>query len=282
MKFKNLFIVSLLLLSLGLVACSGGDEKSITVVSREDGSGTRSAFVELAGVLKKDDQGKTDQTTEEAIIQMQTEGVIQTVSKDDLAIGYISTGSMSDRVKALDIDGFSPSQENIRSGDYKISRPFLLVTKEKNPLIEDFMSFIMSPAGQEIIGQDYIPLDPVGDYEPHDLAGKITIAGSTSVAPLMEKLTEAYSQINSQVSFEIQQPGSSAGIASALDATVDIGMSSRELTDDEASKLERQVIAIDGIAVIVNKNNSLDTISLDQLRKVFIGEILDWKELGGK
>ncbi len=278
MKFKKL-ILSFLLATVFLTGCqSKSNKQAITVVSREEGSGTRSAFVELTGVLKKDGDEKIDQTTEEAIIQMQTETVIKNVESDKNAIGYISTGSLSERVKALNVDGVEPSQENIKSGSYKISRPFILVQKEENPLVNDFIKFILSKEGQNIISEDYIAYQEGESYQSSNLEGKIVVAGSTSVSPIMEKLKEEYTKLNN-VDIEIQQTGSSAGINSSIEGSADIGMSSRALSEEEKSQLKETTIALDGIAVIVNKENTLDDISLEKLRSIFLGEIEDWEEI---
>lgn len=282
MKIKKLLLLSSLLLAGVLTACGSSQENSINVVSREEGSGTRSAFVELTGVLEKNGDDKLDKTSEEAIIQMQTEGVIKTVENDENSIGYISTGSLSDRVKAINVDGVEPSSENIKTGAYKISRPFILVTKDSKPLTEDFLSFINSKEGQEIVGKDYIPVDTNTEYKPGDLRGTISIAGSTSISPVMEKLSESYKKLNPGINIELQQTGSSAGITSTIEGTVDLGMSSRALTSEEKSKLRETTIALDGIAVIVNKNNPVEDLSLEEIRNIFIGEILDWNNLGGK
>lgn len=282
MKIKKLLLLSSLLLAGVLTACGSSQENSINVVSREEGSGTRSAFVELTGVLEKNGDDKLDKTSEEAIIQMQTEGVIKTVENDENSIGYISTGSLSDRVKAINVDGVEPSSENIKTGAYKISRPFILVTKDSKPLTEDFLSFINSKEGQEIVGKDYIPVDTNTEYKPGDLRGTISVAGSTSISPVMEKLSESYKKLNPGINIELQQTGSSAGITSTIEGTVDLGMSSRALTSEEKSKLRETTIALDGIAVIVNKNNPVEDLSLEEIRNIFIGEILDWNNLGGK
>ncbi len=276
---KKIILGLILVISFSLVAC-GGKKDNINVISREEGSGTRSAFVELTGVLEKNKDSEADRTTEEAIIQMQTEGVIQSVSKDENGIGYISTGSLSDRVKALKINGYAPTKENIKDKNYEISRPFILATKTETDLTKDFLSFVNSKSADVIVGKSYIAMDNTEDYLPSNLSGTITIAGSTSVAPLMEKLVDEYKSLNPNVKAEIQQTGSSAGITSVLEGTADIGMSSRELSTEEKSKLSEKIIALDGIAVIVNKENPIDELSIDDVKHIFTGTVVNWSEVG--
>lgn len=276
---KKIILGLILVMSFSLVAC-GGKKDNINVISREEGSGTRSAFVELTGVLEKNKDSEADKTTEEAIIQMQTEGVIQSVSKDENGIGYISTGSLSDRVKALKINGYAPTKENIKDKNYEISRPFILATKTETDLTKDFLSFVTSKSADVIVGKSYIAMDNTEDYLPSNLSGTITIAGSTSVAPLMEKLVDEYKSLNPNVKAEIQQTGSSAGITSVLEGTADIGMSSRELSTEEKSKLSEKIIALDGIAVIVNKENPIEELSIDDVKNIFTGTVTNWSEVG--
>lgn len=277
---KVIALISILVISSTLlVAC--GNKEEILVVSREEGSGTRSAFVELTGILEKDSNGnETDHTTKEAVTQMQTETVIQSVSGNKNAIGYISTGSLNDTVKAVSVDSFQPSIENIKSGQYKISRPFNIALKERGPLVDDFISYILSKEGQTIVSSSYISIDDnLAEYNPRDLEGKIVIAGSTSVAPLMENLAEEYMKLNPNIEIEIQQNGSSAGITAAIDGTAQIGMASRELKDSEKEKLEHMPIALDGIAVIVNQDNPIKDISIDNIKNIFTGEKKSWSDL---
>lgn len=250
----------------------------IIVITREQGSGTRGAFVELTGVEENDQ----DNTTEEAIVQNKTDGVMTSVSGDENSIGYISLGSLNDTVKALKIDGAEASSESIKAGDYKISRPFNIAYKE-GELSEggqDFIKFILSKEGQEIVSEDYIAVvDDAPAYEPSDVSGSLTIAGSSSVTPVMEKLAEAYSAINPNLQIAVQQSDSSAGIKAVVDGISEIGMASRELKDSELSEVKGEAIALDGIAVIVNKNNGVDDMTMDSLKGIYTGEILDWEEV---
>lgn len=255
----------------------------ITVVSREDGSGTRGAFIELFGVEEKDANGeKVDNTTEEATISNSTSVVITSVAGDDYAIGYISLGSLNDTVKALKIDGADATVDNIKSGTYKIARPFNIATKGNlSEAAQDFINYIMSADGQKVIEENgYISASENGAYEGSQPEGTVVVAGSSSVSPVMEKLKEAYQKVNPNASVEVQQSDSTTGMTSAIDGICDIGMASRELKDSELeSGLENTVIAMDGIAVVVNKNNSLDDLSSDQVKSIYIGESLTWDEV---
>lgn len=256
----------------------------ISVYSREEGSGTRSAFVELFEVEEKDANGKKlDMTTEAASITNSTSVMMTSLASDEQGIGYISLGSLNSSVKALKIDGAEPTADNVKNGDYKISRPFTIVTKEGlSDLAQDFIDFIVSSDGQEIIEkQGYVSVDSKAPaYQGSDLSGKIVIAGSSSVTPVMEKLQEAYLTLHPQVKIEVQQSDSTTGITMALEGTCDIGMASRELKDSEQSEgLSATVIAQDGIAVIVNTKASLDGLSSEEVRAIFSGEIHDWSDL---
>ena len=272
------------LMAFGLAGCGGGDSgdgeaKDITVISREEGSGTRDAFVELTGVMEDD----IDRTVDTAEISNSTSVVIQSVAGNEAAIGYISMGSMSEEVKALKINGAEANVDNVKSGDYELQRPFNIVTKgELGELPQDFVDFIMSSDGQAIIEEEgYIAVNEDAEpYEAKGLTGTVTLAGSTSVAPVMEVLADKYKEVNEDVTIEIQQTGSGAGIQSTIEGVCDIGMASRALEDEEAAEgLESQEIALDGIAVIVNTANSVEEISMEQIMKVFIGEITNWSEL---
>ena len=256
----------------------------ITIVSREDGSGTRGAFIELFGIEEKNDAGeKVDMTTEEAQITNSTSVMLTTVAGDDYAIGYVSLGSLDDSVKALKIDGAEATAENIKSGDYKVSRPFNIATKEglDNEVASDFIAFIMSEEGQAVVADNgYIPLDDVAPYEGSTPSGKAVVGGSSSVSPVMEKLIEAYKEVNPNAEIELQTTDSTTGMTSTIDGSYDIGMASRELKDEElGGGLVPQVIATDGIAVIVNKNNTLDELSSDQVKAIYTGETLTWDEV---
>lgn len=301
MKIKSKFMVLAigLVTILALTACgnsnngntnNGGDDTTskagatgeIVVVSREDGSGTRGAFTEITKILEKDANGnEVDGTYSEALIQNSTDAVMQTVSNDETAIGYISLGSLNDKVKAVKINDVAPDAEEIVNGNYAISRPFILVNKaELNDLGKDFINFIVSEEGQKISeAEGYIKVKDIKPYEKNEQTGKLVVAGSTSVTPVLEKLAEAYEAMYSEVVVEIQSTGSSAGIQATVDGAADIGMSSRELKDKEKGSLEETVIAIDGIAVIVNNDNGIESITLDNVKNIFTGKITEWEEV---
>lgn len=255
----------------------------ITIVSREDGSGTRGAFVELFGIEEKVEGEKVDMTTQEAQITNSTSVMMTTVAGDDYAIGYVSLGSLNDSVKALKIDGAEATAENIKSGTYKVSRPFNIATKEgaDNEVAEDFINFILSEEGQKVVADNgYISLDDAKPYEGSAPEGKAVVGGSSSIAPVMEKLIEAYKAVNDKAQIELQSTDSTTGMTSAIDGSYDIGMASRELKDTETSEgLASQVIATDGIAVIVNKNNVTDELSSDQVKTIYTGDALTWDEV---
>ncbi len=258
--------------------------KKIKVISREDGSGTRSAFVELLGIEQEDEQGNTiDMTTVEANITNSTSVMITSVAGNEYAIGYISLGSLNDTVKALSVDGVEASIENVKSGTYQVSRPFNIATKEGlSEVAQDFISFIMSKEGQAVIEENgYVTVvDDAQAYSGNKPEGKIVVAGSSSVTPVMEKLKEAYLSINSNATIEIQQSDSSTGMNFAIDGSCDIGMASRELKESELEKgLTSTTIAMDGIAVIVNNNNPIDDLQSEQIKNIFMGEVTTWSEI---
>ena len=270
----------LLTIALGLGIVGGALAASeITVVSREAGSGTRGAFVELTGVEAKDADGKkVDMTYEDAIIQNGTAQVITTVEGDENAIGYISLGSLGDTVKAVTVGGVEATPENVKNGSYSVARPFNIAVKEGvSETALDFIAWVLSAEGQQIVlGNKYVELDAV-EYTAAPVAGKIVIGGSSSVGPLMEKLTEAYKAINADVEIEVQVSDSTTGMQGAIDGTFDIGMASRELKDSETGAgLMPTVIAMDGIAVIVHKDNAVANLTKDQIRQIFVGELTDW------
>lgn len=258
-------------------------EKDIVVVSREDGSGTRGAFIELVGVEQKDASGnKVDNTTIDAEIVNSTSVVTQTVTGNDAAIGYISLGSLNDTVKALEIDGAAPTVENIKNGTYKVARPFNIVMK--NALSEPaqaFVDFILSAEGQQVVADNhYIPLDNAPAFTGSTVSGKVVVAGSSSVTPVMEKLKEAYMAVNPNAEIEIQMSDSSTGVNSAIDGTCDFGMASRELKDSEVEKgATSTVIAMDGIAIIVNLNNPVTALTSEQVRSIYVGETTNWADV---
>lgn len=255
----------------------------ITVVSREDGSGTRGAFIELFGVEEKDANGeKVDYTTEEATISNSTSVVMTTVAGDDYAIGYISLGSLNDSVKPLKIDGAEATVENIKSETYKIARPFNIATNgEVSEVAQDFIDFIMSADGQAVVEDTgYISVSDATAYAGSKPEGTVVVAGSSSVSPVMEKLKEAYLAVNTSATIEIQTSDSTTGMTSAIDGICDIGMASRELKDSEIEAgLTNTVIAMDGIAVIVNKNNSTEELTSEQVKLIYTGETLAWDEV---
>ena len=263
---------------------SGSASQPISVVSREDGSGTRGAFVELTGVEEKDADGnKTDNTTADAIISNSTDIMMTTVSGDEYAIGYSSTGSLNDTVKALNVDGVEPTAQNIKDGKYSLSRPFNIATKgTPGKLAQDFIDYILSEEGQKVVEDNgYIAsVDDAKAFKSSGESGKLVVAGSSSVTPVMEKLAEAYKAVNKKAEIEIQESDSTTGMTAAADGTCDIGMASRELEDSEKDKgLTSQAIALDGIAVIVNTQNTRTEITTDMVKKIFTGEVTDWNDV---
>lgn len=271
-----------LMTGLLLVGCGNASDE-ITVVTREDGSGTRGAFVELFGVEEKDAGGnKVDHTTDEANTIQSTSVMMTTIAGSENAIGYISLGSMNDTIKAVKIDGAEASAANIKAGTYKVSRPFNIATKENvSPIAQDFINFILSIEGQNVVeAENFIANDGAKPYSASGATGKIVVAGSSSVTPVMEKLKEAYLKLNTGAEIEVQQSDSSTGISAAIDGTCHIGMASRELKDSEiASGIKGTVIATDGIVVIVNKNSSIDNLTKDQVKAIYTGEITNWSEI---
>jgi phosphate transport system substrate-binding protein len=256
----------------------------ISVVAREDGSGTRSAFVELFGVEDEVDGKKADATTLDASITNSTAVMLTTIAGDPRAIGYISLGSLDPAVKALDIDGTPATTENVKNGSYKIQRPFNLVTTgELSPVAQDFMDFILSTEGQAVVeANHYVAVvDTASSWKAAaGASGSVKVAGSSSVTPVMEKLKEAYEALNPDAHLEIQQSDSSTGIQSALDGICDIGMASRALKDTEsAAGLSATVIALDGIATIVNNDNPLSGLASEQVRDIYLGIVTDWEAL---
>ena len=261
---------------------SNQEDFDITVVSREDGSGTRGAFIELVGLEEEKNGEKKDTTTDDAVVQNSTNGVMQTVSQDLSAIGYVSLGSVNDNVKKLKVEGKEATDKNIESGDYTLQRPFNLAFKKDklDDLAKDFLAFVLSKDAQDIVEKEgYIKVE-AKKYKGKKIKGNLTIAGSTSVTPLMEKLVEKYKNINPDANIEIQSTGSSSGIESTISDVSQIAMASRELKDDEKDKLQVEVLAKDGIAVIVNKDNSkLNDLTKDQLKEIFSGKIKNTADL---
>lgn len=256
--------------------------RTITVVSREDGSGTRGAFIELFGIEEKDDAGnKVDKTTTEAIIANKTDVMLTNVSGDTYAIGYVSLGSLSSSVKAVKIDGTEATPENVKNGTYKIARPFNIATKaEISEVAQDFIDFILSQEGQEVVTDGYIQIDDAAPaYSGSAPEGKIVVAGSSSVSPIMEKLKEAYLAINPNATIEIQTSDSTSGMNGAIEGTCDIGMASRDLKDSELAELTSTSIALDGIAVVVNNDNPVESLTSDNVKSIFTGEVEAWSEV---
>ena len=255
----------------------------ITIVSREDGSGTRGAFIELFGIEEEVEGEKVDMTTEEAQITNSTSVMLTTVAGDEYAIGYVSLGSLDDSVKALKIDGAEATAENVKSGTYKVSRPFNIATKEgaDNEVANDFITFIMSTEGQQVVEENgYIPLDGTQAYEGTAPSGKAVVGGSSSVSPVMAKLIEADKEVNPNAEIELQTTDSTTGMESTINGSYDIGMASRELKDTELSEgLTGQVIATDGIAVIVNNDSTVDELSSEQVKSIYTGEAVTWADV---
>lgn len=291
MKKKILAVMSAIVITtLAFTGCGNSNEENsskadggmsgeITVVSREEGSGTRDAFVELLEIV---DENDNDLTTEMAEVTNSTSVMMSTVAQNAKAIGYVSLGSLSDEVKAVQVDGVAATPEDIKSGAYKVARPFNLAFKEDKltDLDKDFIKFIMSEQGQAIIDEEgYISLEAEGSYQAAKLKGKITLAGSTSVAPLMDVIKDAYIKLNPDVTIEIQESGSSAGIQSAMEGATEIGMSSRELKEEEAKELTSKQIAMDGIAVIVNKENTATNLTSKQIKSIYTGDVTDWADV---
>lgn len=302
MKLRKLLAMTLVVAMIGALAAGCGSKSEetgaegegeqqtaewdasndITVVSREDGSGTRGAFIELFGIEQKDESGnKVDHTTEDANITNSTEVMMSTVAGNEYAIGYVSLGSLGDSVKAVKIDGAEATEENIKAGTYKVSRPFNIATKDEiSDIAQDFINFILSEEGQKVVSENgYISLDDVKPYESNGATGKVVVAGSSSVTPVMEKLKEAYQKVNSGAEIEINQSDSTTGMTSAMSGICDIGMASRELKDEEAQELTSIVIATDGIAVIVNNDSPVEELTSDQVKAIFTGETVAWDEI---
>lgn len=266
-------------------AAGASMEGAIDVISREDGSGTRGAFIELFGVEQKDAASgeKVDYTTDDAEITNSTEVMITSVAGDKQAIGYISLGSLNDSVKALKIDGAAATVDDIKDGTYKIARPFNIVTTgEVSDVAQDFINFIFSEEGQKVVEDNgYISQGNQGAYTASGKSGKVTVAGSSSVTPVMEKLAEAYKALNSAVTVEVQQSDSTTGVTSSIEGVCDIGMASRDLKEEETAKgAQGQVIAMDGIAVVVNNENPIEDLTSEQVKDIYVGDTTDWSELG--
>ena len=257
-------------------------KKTISVMSREEGSGTRGAFIELFGVEQKNSSGKkVDYTTDEAAITNSTSVMLTSVAGDIYSIGYVSLGSLNDSVKALKIEGVDATVSNIKNKSYKISRPFNIAVKEKlSAPAQDFVNFIMSSEGQKIVEKNkYIAVESKS-FTSNKASGKVVVAGSSSVSPVMEKLIEAYKSVNPKARIELQTSDSTTGVTNAANGTCDIGMASRGLKETEKAKgLKEITIAIDGIAVVVNKANPLVNAKIEIVRDIYMGKIQKWSEI---
>lgn len=289
MKIKGKKTAFAVLTAASLILTAGCSEKKefnmsseIHTVSREDGSGTRGAFTDIFKItIKGADGSKKDLTTKEALVVNKTDVMLINISGDRYAIGYISLGSLNTSVKALKIDGVNASEENIRNGAYALSRPFNIVIQEDTaPLALDFIEFILSKEGQAIAANEYVAVDyNSAPYSGNRPSGKIVVSGSSSVTPIVEKLGEAYEKTNPGATVEIQMSDSTAGVTGVLSGTCDIGLSSRWLTEEEKSQLTEISIATDGIVIVVNNENPIESLTKDQVRKIFIGETIRWAEV---
>ena len=296
-KTKKLIVLGLVaIMSLAVfTGCSNGSDegtaegefdssKEIGVLTREDGSGTRSAFIELFGIEEEDANGeKVDNTVETAVTTNSTSVMMTTVAEDPYSIGYISLGSLNDTVKAIQIDGVDATAENVENGTYAVSRPFNIAYKEADlsATAKDFVDFIMSADGQAVIEEEgYIPVSDAEAYAGTPEAGEVVLHGSSSVTPVMEKLAEAYMAVNSDVTVTVQQSDSSTGMTDAIEGTCDIGMASREVKDEEISQgLTATTIAMDGIAVIVNNDSPVTNLTADQVKEIFTGALTIWSDV---
>ena len=284
-----ILIAAVVAITAVFAACSSGKDDAgasgtaIHVLTREDGSGTRGAFVELFGIEEKDENGeKVDKTIQTAEITNSTSVMLTTVNGDVNAIGYVSLGSLSDDVKALQIDGADATAENIENGTYKVARPFNIAYKDGlSEAGRDFMNYIMSDEGQAIVSENgYIPGEASGAFATNGASGSVTVGGSSSVYPLMEKLAEAYQKVNTSVTVNVQQSDSTVGMSSAQSGVYDIGMASRALEQSELDGgLTGVTIATDGIAVIVNQENALNGLTSDQVKGIYTGALTTWEEL---
>lgn len=273
-------VAALGVMASSLTGCGGGASGVISVITREDGSGTRGAFTELCGIVADD----KDNTVSSAEVTNSTAVMLTTVAGNAASIGYVSVGSLNDSVKALEVDGVAPSVDTVADGSYSISRPFNLVTRDGEELsdaAQDFFNYIMSTDAADVISKEGYVAQGTESYTSNGAKGSVVVAGSSSVTPVMTKLKEAYADINPDVSVDVQQSDSTTGVTSTQEGVCDIGMASRELKDTETG-VKSTVLAMDGIAVIVNKDNSLDAITKDQIKQVYTGEITEWSALESK
>jgi len=268
-----------------LMGCSGKDNfefdgsRSITVVSREDGSGTRGAFIELLGIEEKTATTRRDHTTKRSLIANKTGVMLTTVQTDEYATGYLSMGSVNEDVKAVKIDGVELTAENVENGLYKLARPFVIAIDDTTSnLAFDFIDFILSEEGQDVVAESYAKIDSKApSYEGSRPSGRIVVAGSSSVTPVMEKLAESYLAINPDAEIEIQQTDSTSGLMAVSSGTADIGMASRDLKESEKESLTGINIAVDAIAIIVNPLNPVDSLTSEQAHDIFTGEVSTWE-----
>ncbi|MQM73331.1 MAG: phosphate ABC transporter substrate-binding protein [Eubacteriaceae bacterium] len=282
MKKKILMVLAAFVAAVTFAGCGSSGGGTINVVSREDGSGTRGAFIELTGVQEEKNGQKVDKTTDKATISNSTEVVMSTVKGDTNAIGYVSLGSLSKDVKAVKVEGVAPSVKTVTDGSYKIQRPFNIMTKgEASGVAQDFINYIMSSDGQNVIEKNgYVKVSTNGAYSGTKPSGKITVGGSSSVTPVMEKLKEAYEKVNPNATIEVQESDSTTGVSNAAKGTLDIGMASRELQGSETSEgLKVTRIAKDGIAIIVNKDNKVDNLTLKQIKNIYTGKTTSWSDV---
>lgn len=281
---KKIFTSVLILIFVAFMcSCAAGND-DIYVISREDGSGTRLAFTELSGILTKQENGELfDGTTPYAEITNNTAVMMTSVMSDVNSIGYISLGSISDIIKPVKIEGVEPTVENIKNGDYQLARPFLIAVKDNtSPITEDFINFILSKEGQQVVkDKGYAPLDGAESFNGAKISGKIVIAGSSSVSPVMESLKESYIFQNPNAEIEIQQSDSTTGLNALNEGICDIAMTSRGLKDSEiAQGISSEIIALDGIVLIVNNNNPIDNLTKQEVHDIYTGKITAWSAIG--
>jgi len=287
MKKKLVSVLTALTLAVGMIGCGGSEgfnaDEEISIITREDGSGTRGAFIELFGIEKKNEEGtKIDYTTDAASITNSTSVMMTTVESDLHAIGYISLGSLNDTVKAVKIDGVEASVANIKNGSYSIYRPFNIAVKEGlSDVAQDFINYILSAEGQAVIeGAGYITVSENGAFTSNGASGKVTVAGSSSVSPVMQKVKEAYLAVNTKAEIEILTSDSSTGMSNAIEEICDIGMASRAVKDSEKEKgLTEITIANDGVAVIVNKENPVESMTKSQVEQIYTGVVTNWSDI---
>ena len=285
MAKKILLLISTLLL---ITSCTGKKTNvnksknfDLTVTSREDGSGTRKSFIEQVGLIKEDKNGNyKDLTTDNSMVINSTNGVLKAVGVDKTAIAYVSLTALDDSVKAIKIDGVSPNKTTIESGEYKLQRPFGLVYKKDSAkdLSKDFLEYVKSKSAKNLIEDEgLLAITNEKEYKSKNLKGKLTITGSSSLSSIVEKLAENYEKLNKNVEVEVLSNESLTGLKNVKDNVVDIAMVSNKLQDEN---LFSEIFAIDGIAIIVNKDNTqINDLTMEQLRDIYRGEIKNTGEL---